>query len=240
MRSWIVAALVSLPACAQPVEMPKPNYCFGFLNAVANRPQLPQEEVLRIQKEHLAHLGALAEKRWLVAAGPILTPGGPRGLLISRCRSVAEANELASADPAVKNRRLWVESYLWTGPDGIGDAYWKGKEANPQAADRMLKHSIVFLRKGASWSGWPAKEVLEAHFANVRSLKKATRLVAAGPLHDGGARLGVFVFEETAIDEARRLVEQDPLVAGGHASVEAYEWLVADGVFPKAAVVPSR
>ncbi len=234
MRSWIVAALAGLPACAQPVTMPKPNYCFGFLNAVPDRPQLPPDEATRIQKEHLAHLGALAEKRWLVAAGPILTPGGPRGLLISRCQSVAEANELASADPAVKNRRLFAANYLWTGPEGIGDGYWKRKETNPQAPDRMLKHSIVFLRKSSTSRA--DKAAFAAHLAHVEALRKSGRLVAAGPLQDAGDLLGVLVFEETPIDEAGRLVEQDPLVAGGHARVEAYDWLVADGVFPK----PSR
>ncbi len=233
MRFIVFLAVSSLVTLAQPVPFPKPNYCFGFLNAVPNRPDLPQEEAQRIQAAHMAHLHALGEKRWLLGAGPILTPGNLRGLLISRCQSVEEANELASADPAVQNKRLSVESYAWSGPPGIADAYWQEKAQNPAEKDRMQKHPIAFLRKSPSWQGWPAKEVFAAHFAHLESLRKAGAVAAAGPFHNGGDRLGVVIFGTIAIDEARRLAEQDPLVQGGHARVEILEWLVADGVLPK-------
>ncbi|MCW5983554.1 MAG: hypothetical protein KIT09_36020 [Bryobacteraceae bacterium] len=220
-------------AAAQPVEFPKPNYCFAFLHAVAGRPELPEAEAMDIQKRHLAHLGWLWEKGWLEAAGPIVTAGGPRGILISHCKSVAEANELASADPAVQNKRLYVESHFWAGPAGIGERYRKEKAAKPDAEDRMTKHALVLLRKSATWSGWPPAEVFEAHFAHIAALKKAANAVAVGPFIEGGEWLGVFVFRDTPLDDARRLAQQDPMVRGGFARLEAYEWLVADGVFPE-------
>jgi len=232
MRYWILAVLISAPAVAQPTSV-QPNYCFGFLNAAPNRPDLPNEEALRIQKSHLAHLTALAEKRWLVAAGPVLTPGGPRGFLISKCKSLAEANELTSADPAVQKGRLVAKNHLWSGPEGIGDGYWKQKAENPRAPDRMVKMVVALLQKGADWKGWPAPEVIAAHRSNIESLRKAGPLVAAGPFQPGGDWLGVFIFQGMTLEEARRTAEQDPLASRGNAHAVAYEWMVAEGVFPK-------
>ena len=232
-RLWTLVALSSLSGLAQRVEFPKPNYCFGFLHAVPNRPVLPSEEAMRIQRDHMAHLGALASKRWLVGAGPILTPGSVRGILISRCQSVEEADKLASADPAVKAGRLFAENRLWSGPEGIGDRYWKEKAENPQAKDRMLKHAVVLLRQSANWSGWPGKEVVSAHLARVEHLKSTGKLLAFGPFTEGGDWLSLFLFDGVGVEEARQLGEQDPMVAGGHARVETYEWMATEGTFPK-------
>jgi uncharacterized protein YciI len=218
----------------QPMPLPPPNYCFAFLNAVPDRPQLPEKEAMEIQKQHLAHLEKLWEQGWLEAAGPIVTPGGPRGILISKCKSVEEANELASADPAVRNRRLYVESYRWSGPDGIGEAYRKQKAANPGSQDRMVKHGLVLLRKSEAWTGWPSKEVFEGHLEHIGQLRKAGKLLAAGPFHDGGAWIGVIVLRETSVADARSMSEKDPLVTNGFARVEAHEWSVVDSVFPPA------
>lgn len=224
--AWIAPA-----ALAQPVEFPKPNYCFAFLSAVPNRPDLPEKEAMEIQKQHLEHMGSLWEKGWLEGAGPILTLGGPRGILISKCKSVAEANEFASADPAVRQKRLSVESYQWAGPEGIGADYRKEKAANPASEDRMARYALVLLRKSAGWSGWPSKEVFEAHFAHAAALHETRKLAAAGPFIDGGDWLDVFVFRDTPLGEAKKSVEQDPLVRGGFARVEAYDWLVGEGIF---------
>lgn len=227
-----LAGLAVWPVAAQPVPLPEPNYCFGFLRAVPDRPNLPEPEAMRIQKEHLAHLNALAEKKWLVGAGPILTPGGLRGLLISKCASVAEANELAGADPAVTGKRLFVETYRWTGPLGIGDRYWKEKDSDPGYKVRMQKHTLTLLKKSASWTGWPSKEVFQQHFAHVMGMTNQAKLVAAGPFHDGGPWLGVFIFATGVTpEEGRALAEADPMVKGGYAAIEAMEWLAADGTF---------
>ncbi len=231
-RLVILTAVMAAPLLTQPAPLPPPNYCFGFLNAVPNRPELSSEEAMRIQKLHMAHLNALGEKRWLLGAGPILTPGGARGILISRCRSVAEANELSSADPAVLNGRLFVETYQWSGPEGIGDRYWKEKTGNPQFRDRMLKHVLVLLRKSQTGTGWPSADVMAAHSAHLAALRRAGKLLAAGPFHDSGNWFGALVFDGVTLEEARSIAGGDPMVRGGHARVEAFEWMAADGVFP--------
>jgi uncharacterized protein YciI len=231
-QALLLAGLAVGPIPAQPVPLPEPNYCFGFLRSVPDRATLPEAEAMRIQKEHLAHLTALGEKRWLVGAGPILTPGGLRGLLISKCASVAEANELAGSDPAVTSKRLFVETYRWTGPPGIGERYWQEKSANPDYKVRMQKYPLALLKKSSSWKDWPPKEIFMEHVSHVMGVMKQGKLSAAGPFHDGGQWLGVFIFTAGMTpEEGRALAEADPMVKAGFATVEALEWLAADGTF---------
>lgn len=211
--------------------MPPPKYCFGFLNTHPERPSISKEEAEKIQAAHIGHLEALGNKRYLVAAGPLVNGGSIRGLLISKCASVQEMNQLSSQDPAVVNKRLTVESYRWAGPDGIGDPYWEAKAKDPNAPDKMAKHPILFWKKPANWKGWPSKEVFEAHFRYAQSIESKVR--AMGPFTDGGQWLGVFVFAPgMTLDEVKQIVSEDPMVKGGHVAMQMYEWFVASDVFP--------
>lgn len=223
---------IPVAALAQPVPLPKPNYCFAFLNAVPDRPEIPKGEAERIQAAHLAHLGSLAEKRWLLAAGPIGTPGPNRGILISACQSVEEANQLASADPAVKANRLTVETFQWSGPAGIAQQYWKRREADPTAKDKMMKHSVVLLERTPE-TRWASKAAFEKHMTIVRSLLESGKLAAAGPFHGSERYFGIFVFRDTLLDEARQTIEADPMVAESNVRLKLLEWWVSDGVLPR-------
>ncbi len=229
MRPFRIAAAIALTVSLQAASA----HCFTLLSSAPGRKELPAEETQSIQKAHLAHLGALAAKRWLLAAGPILTPGNLRGILISACQSAEEANRMESADPAVAAGLLAVETLLWDGPDGIGDRYWREKTANPNAPDRMLKFALVFLLRTPAWEAGPKQDLLTAHQAHLIRLRQSGKLAASGPATAAGGRFAILVFKGVDRDEARRLAEQDPLVIRGLARPEAFDWLAADGTFPE-------
>ncbi len=208
-------ALLPLLLAAQGAQA---NYCFGFLKAVPDRPTLPKEEAERIQAAHIAHLTVLGQKRWLRAAGPMGTPGPIRGILISRCRSVKEANELASADPAVKAGRLTVETYSWTGPEGIADRYWQIHDADPNAKDKMAPHALVLVRAGSSRG-------------EMKPVSGGGKLAAGGPFTGSTDLLGVLVYRNTTLDQARQMAAANPSVPSG-AAFEILEWWVDENVLP--------
>lgn len=86
-----------------------------------------------IQRQHLAHLSAMARAGKLVVAGPFDDQTDPRmrGLCIYRT-SLEEARRLAQDDPAVKAGRLEVEVLSWWVEKGaitfpIGDAMAQGR-----------------------------------------------------------------------------------------------------------------
>jgi uncharacterized protein YciI len=77
-------------------------------------------EVERIQREHLAHLGRMAESGKMMVAGPFERSDDPdlRGLCVYRVGTAEEARALASEDPAVKAGRLAVSVVTWMAEKG--------------------------------------------------------------------------------------------------------------------------
>jgi uncharacterized protein YciI len=80
----------------------------------------PDEELARIQREHLAYHAKLRESGQVVTNGPVVEQPDPslRGLAFYRTGSVEQARELAEADPAVRAGRLAVEIMTWYCPPG--------------------------------------------------------------------------------------------------------------------------
>lgn len=223
--------LFLLTAAAAAQQMPEPTYCFGFLKSAPNRPTLEKAEAQRIQAAHLAHLTALGKQGFLRAAGPIADAKTLRGILISKCKSVEEANEKSSADPAVKAGLLEVESYRWAGPPGIGDEYFRIRETNPEAPMKMAKHTLVLVYNAGDWKITSPK-ALRQHLANVEALRKEGKFAAGGPVTDSRDFLGPLIFRNMTMDEARKFVQDDPIFGQG-VRLEVMEWWVAEDVLPR-------
>ena len=90
------------------------SYAFVLLRRPANAPGLPDDELSRLQVEHLAYLDELAAAGKLCGAGPFADQPDEslRGLCFYRC-GVEEARELAAQDPSVRAGRLEVEVMTW-------------------------------------------------------------------------------------------------------------------------------
>lgn len=75
--------------------------------------KVAEEDLERLQKEHLAHQGRLADEGVLIVAGPFGGNGEKRGILIFDVGSVEEAEPYVKADPMVKVGRLAYELLPW-------------------------------------------------------------------------------------------------------------------------------
>ena len=80
----------------------------------------PDEEIDRIQREHLAFYARLRASGEVVTNGPVQEPGDPalRGLGFYRTGSIERSRELAESDPAVRAGRLAVDIMTWYCPPG--------------------------------------------------------------------------------------------------------------------------
>jgi uncharacterized protein YciI len=91
-----------------------------LLRRAAGAPDYPDEELERIQREHLAYLAGLREAGRVVTNGPVEGQPDPslRGLAFYRTGSLERSRQLAGDDPAVRAGRLTVEIMTWYCPPG--------------------------------------------------------------------------------------------------------------------------
>ncbi len=83
-------------------------------------PSCSDDELERIQREHLAYHARLREAGQVVTNGPVRDQPDPalRGLTFYRTGSLEQSRQLAGADPAVRAGRLAVEIMTWYCPPG--------------------------------------------------------------------------------------------------------------------------
>lgn len=91
-----------------------------LLRRAPDAPAYDEDELERIQREHVAYLASLREAGKIVTNGPVL--GEPddelRGLAFFRVGSLEEARRLAESDPAVVAGRLVADVRTWWCPPG--------------------------------------------------------------------------------------------------------------------------
>lgn len=111
------------PAAGDPNKMDIEPFVFGILvrgpAAKAAVQTHTEEQRKEIQAGHLAYMAELNKQGKLVAAGPFMDAGEWRGIVVYRVASVAEAQQLAAGDPAVKAGRLVLEARPWMTLRGV-------------------------------------------------------------------------------------------------------------------------
>jgi uncharacterized protein len=92
----------------------------ALLRRPADAQDYPEEQLERIQREHLAYHEKLRQSGEVVTNGPVVGQPDPslRGLTFYRTGSVERSRELAEADPAVLAGRLTVDIMTWYCPPG--------------------------------------------------------------------------------------------------------------------------
>jgi uncharacterized protein YciI len=91
-----------------------------LLRRPASPSDYPDEELDRIQREHLAYYAQLRTAGQVATNGPVDGQPDPalRGLGFYRTGSLDGSRQLAEADPAVRAGRLSVEIMTWYCPPG--------------------------------------------------------------------------------------------------------------------------
>ncbi|HEY3051737.1 MAG TPA: YciI family protein [Gaiellaceae bacterium] len=90
------------------------GYSFVLLKRGSRAHEFSDEELDRLQEQHLAHLDAMKERGALLIAGPFSDQPDEtwRGFCLYRT-SVEETRRLAESDPSVQAGRMAVEVMGW-------------------------------------------------------------------------------------------------------------------------------
>jgi uncharacterized protein YciI len=95
------------------------RYSLVLLRRPPDAPDLAEDELDRIQEQHLAHLRAMRERGVMAISGPFADQPDQnlRGMCVYRT-DLEETRRLAEQDPAVLARRLAVDVFTWCVPAG--------------------------------------------------------------------------------------------------------------------------
>jgi uncharacterized protein YciI len=96
---------------------------------------------------------------------------------------------------------------------------------------QMKEYFFVMLKKGPirNQDKETTDKLQEGHMANINQMAKDGKLAIAGPFGDEGDWRGIFIFKTKTIEEAKRLVEQDPMIKAGRLSYEIHSWWTMKG-----------
>jgi len=224
LRCSFLAFAVSAFAQTQPQQS---AVFFVLLKRPVNAPQLSKEEGEKLQDEHMANIGKLHAEHKLLIAGPFVDDTSLRGIFVLQANSLADAQELAKSDPAIKAGRLAAESHgPWlVDPNVIHDP---GEEARG-----MEQYTLVLMQRGEKWNpGAPEfMDVIKQHPAFVKEMTEQGKMAIAGPfpLSEPGDLRGIAIFRVGA-EQAAKLVQEDPTVKAGLLKPEIHPWITGKGV----------
>jgi len=90
------------------------GYSFVLLKRGPRASEYSDEELDRLQEQHLAHLGAMREQGHLLLAGPFSDQADEslRGFCLYKT-GLEETRRLAESDPSVKAGRMAVDVMTW-------------------------------------------------------------------------------------------------------------------------------
>jgi uncharacterized protein YciI len=97
----------------------------------------------------------------------------------------------------------------------------------------MTNYIVGFLERGPNWTPGvteETKKIQAGHMANIRKMADTGKLLVAGPFTDGGDLRGMFIFKETTMEEARKMVDDDPSVKAGRLVLRLHPWFAAKGL----------
>ncbi|HEU4930653.1 MAG TPA: YciI family protein, partial [Pyrinomonadaceae bacterium] len=104
-----------------------------------------------------------------------------------------------------------------------------------EPAHKLVEFHMALLKHGPKWSATESEETKRLHQDHVNyvmSMLDSGKAILAGPLTDGGAIDGVYVFRAKSADEAKAWAEADPSVASGFRIAEMHPWWSED-IFSK-------
>lgn len=86
---------------------------FGIFQRPQNAPQYSAEKLKELQSGHIANLEKMAKEGILSAAGPLLSDGNRRGILIFFSKDIDEIKRAVAVDPLIRAKRLELRLIPW-------------------------------------------------------------------------------------------------------------------------------
>ena len=128
-------------------------------------------------------------------------------------------------------RNLTVALLLFAAVNCLAQS--KNSQYDPQLAQKlgadeygMKSYVMAFLKSGPNRpkDSVTRAELQKAHLKNITRLVDEGKLIVAGPFMDDQPIRGIFIFNVSTIEEARKLTETDPAIKAGSLIMELHPW----------------
>ena len=232
-RYWLVWTLLSLwivtLASGQTQTQPdtKPGqYFFVLLTRPSNAPQLSKEAGEKLQEEHMVNIRRLAAEHKLVIAGPFLDDGVLRGIFVFQADSVAQAQEWAASDPAIKAGRLAADV---RGPWLIDASAIHA----PSTPPGMEQYTLVLMKRSAAGkTDATGLDTIAKEFPAFADDMKTKGYAAIAGLfrRDAAGDLRAVIIFRVGAEQTAALLKENPTVKEGLLNPEIHPWATGKGV----------
>jgi uncharacterized protein YciI len=234
---FLAALSLGAQTTASPTTTAAPNatapYYVVFLRPDPVRKVLAKEDGERIQAAHMANIHKMASDGVLVAAGPFDDePTTISGVFFFKTDSLQRAQAIAAQDPTVLEHRNSVDVHGWAGPPGIGVEYFRLHALDAKMPENMQVHPLCMVYRGTAWESGQRDSLLVEHERYIERLKEQGKLGAAGKIDAPDDLVGLVIFKPTSLEEARRVLGEDPAVQAGVLRIEYHHWWSSDHVLP--------
>jgi uncharacterized protein YciI len=201
---------------------------FVFLNSGISPKEkgISDEEVSKMQAQHVGNFGTQFNLGKLMAAGPVGRGGKTRGIVVLAVHTPEQIAECFKPDPYVQNGILEAETHPW-----LVDVM---KFGTPKVPFQMGQYTLCIVKKGANWKSASRQLTQDSMLEILPSLKKDARsgeLLISGPFTDGGEKLGVLLFYSTNKAEIQAKLEREPGVTRREVEPELLSQYLGKGTF---------
>ena len=235
----IVLGVLALTGLAFGQAQAPPNtkpaqYYFVLLDRPANAPQLSKEAGEQLQEEHMANIRKIVAEHKMLVAGPFMDDTVLRGIFVFQADSLAQVQQWANDDPAVKAGRLSAEVH---GPWLIDP----GAIHSPSEPPGMETYTLVLMKSGEHWNATASDfgDAMKQHEAFVQQMTDQGNLAVAGlfPRSDPSEVRGVEIFR-VGSEQTAKLLQDDPSVKDGLLKTEIHPWATGKGVLASGQPLP--
>jgi uncharacterized protein YciI len=202
---------------------------FVFLNTGISPKEkgISDEEVGKMQAQHVGNFGTQFNLGKLMAAGPLGRGGKARGIVVLAVHTPEQIAECFKPDPYVQSGILEAETHPW-----LVDVM---KFSTPKVPFEMGQYTLCVAKKGADWK--PSSRPLNSDsmleiFPSLRADARSGELLVSGPFTDGGDKLGVLLFYSTNKAEIQTKLDKEASVKRGEVQVELVSQYLGKGTFP--------
>lgn len=201
---------------------------FVFLNTGISPKEkgLADDEVHKMQVQHVGNFGTQFNLGTLLAAGPLGDNGFIRGTVVLAAPTPQQGAECFIPDPYIQNEILKAEIHPW-----VVDVM---KFSAPRVPFQLARHTLCIVKKGKNWKSWSgelsAQSIVQL-FPSVKKQERSGELAISGTFTDGSDKLGVMMFYSTNQAQIQARLEEESSVSKGLVELEFHPQFMGKGTF---------